>query len=71
MTQREQKLIEFLDENLTIDELQYLTVVCNTRNKATAAKAKKLLRNGNLGAAIKCADPIRFNQLLNEKNDSI
>ena len=52
---------QYLNEVLNADELDYLTVVCSTRSKGTANKAKLYLKYNDFAAALKLADPIRYN----------
>ena len=64
MTQ--EKYEEYLNETMTAENIEYLTVACNTRSKATAARAKRLINEGKYGLAMKAADPIAYNVGRNE-----
>ena len=52
---------QYLDETCTAEQLEYLTVPCKTRSKATAYKMERLLREGKFGRAMKLGDPIAYN----------
>lgn len=58
---KNQKYNRMLNECMTPEQLDYLTVVCSTRSKATANKAKKLIQAGKFAEALKLADPIAYN----------
>lgn len=55
-----------LNESMTMEKYQYLTVPCSTRPKTTATKAARLLAQGKYAEALKLADPVAYNVGLNE-----
>lgn len=66
MSSLKQEFHEYLNENMPINQLDYLTVECSTRNKQTAKKCKKLLIQGNHAEALKKGDPIAYNVAWND-----
>lgn len=63
---KKQRYHQLINEVQNENSLEYLTVVCSTRNKAIASKAKRLIANGEYAEALKIADPIGYRVGLNE-----
>lgn len=55
-----------LNECSNYSDLEYLTIVCSSRSKYAANKAKLFLRYGDYASALKVADPIAYNVGLND-----
>lgn len=49
-----------LNELTDPETLEYLTIECSTRSKKTAARAEKLIEEGNYAEALRIADPIAY-----------
>ena len=65
---KKQRYNDMLNECSNRDNLEYLTVECSTRTRATATKAKRLLNAGKFAEALRLSDIIGYNVGLSEFN---
>lgn len=63
---KQNRFDEYLDETLEPENLDYLTVICSTRSKSVANKARSLINKCQYAVALKIADRTAYNVGLNE-----